>query len=217
MAINEDVILTQTDVRQERRIANNFDGTKFDSFALQVQRNYLPRLLGDAMYWDMLANINDANYEALLDGASYENREGHTVGYRGLRVYLAFLWLQLYAREGGLSYSEIGASRYQDENSTPATTAVDADTIRNQGKEADMFARQTVAFLEASSDDYPLYVSASAGKGDARAYKWRVRGDRSAGLYSSTRGFDDCDDTGGLEEGLGGDLRPRNGNHFTPR
>lgn len=184
--MNTTLLFSRSDVTVIRRIATSFDEDTFNTFALEAQRNYLPTLLGPSLYNDLLTNPTAANNVRLLDGDTYTNPQGYEVQYEGLKVYLAYLWLYTFAREGNFKYSEVGPSQYQDDNSQRAGNRSDQDTKKQLGKNANLQGRGTIDFLMTFRADFPLYTPIPAEA--SKVVSWRVRG-RSVGKYANSRGY----------------------------
>lgn len=179
-------LFEQSDVRAIRKIATTFNAETFDPFALEVQRDYLPRILGASLYTDLIENPTDANNVRLLEGEIYTDNRGEEVIYEGLKVYLSYLWIYTFAREGNLKYTEVGISQYQDDNSERAENRSDQDTKIQIGKNANLQGRETIKFLTDNRDDFPLFVTGL--KKPSQISTWNVAG-RSVARYANQSGF----------------------------
>ncbi len=180
-------LITREDVIPIRKIGKSFDLPTFDTFVLEVQRNYLPRILGASLYVDLIENPTATNNLRLLDGEIYTDNRGEKVIYEGLKVYLAYLWVYAFAREGNVKYSEVGQSQYQDDNSERAGNRSDQDTKIQLGKNANFQGRETIKFLTDNRNDFPLFTSGI--KKPSEIMTWGVAG-RSVARYANQNGFE---------------------------
>lgn len=184
--MNSIILFTQADVRAIRKIAQTFDTQTFEVFALEVQRNYLPRLLGSPLYTDLLVNPASVNNLRLLDGETYVDSRGEDVLYEGLKVYLSYLWLYTFAREGNFKYVEVGTSQYQDDNSERAANRSDQDTKKQLGKNSNFQGRETIKFLTDNSDDFPKFIPGI--KKPSEIITWGILG-QNVDRYANDNGF----------------------------
>lgn len=185
--MNAILLFAQADVTVIRKISKSFDTSTFDTFALEVQRNYLPKLVGPSLYNDLLVDPGSANNLRLLDGEVYTNNQNEKILYEGLKTYLAYLWLYTFAREGNLKFSEVGPSQYQDDDSKRAGNRSDQDTKKQMGKNANFLGRETIDFLVDNKDDFPLFIPEKQIQ--PKIVEWSVIG-RNVGRFANSKGFE---------------------------
>lgn len=185
--MNTTLLFAQADVKVIRKIATSFDGDTFNTFALEVQRNYLPKLLGPSLYNDLLVDPSSVNNVRLLNGEVYTNNENQQILYEGLKTYLAYLWLYTFAREGNLKFAEVGISQYQDDDSERAGNRSDQDTKKQMGKNANFLGRETIDFLTDNKNDFPLFIPEKQIQ--PRIIEWSVIGN-NVGKFANNKGFE---------------------------
>ena len=110
------LIFTLEDVRTVRKVSVNIDD--FDMYAVEVQRNYLTKLLGDKLYTALLGDLaagvpQTQKYVDLVDGKIYE--DGEDVIFRGVKLYCSYLWLHLYMSQGDINHTPTGTMLFKDE------------------------------------------------------------------------------------------------------
>jgi len=111
------LIFTLEDVRTVRKVSVNIDD--FDMYAVEVQRNYLTKLLGDKLYTALISDLTlgvpqTPKYVDLVDGKIYT--DGEDVIFRGVKLYCAYLWLYLYMSQSGVEHTPIGTMLFKDEH-----------------------------------------------------------------------------------------------------
>ena len=116
MANFDTLIFTIDDVRAVRKVSVNIDD--FDMFAVEVQRNYLTKLLGDKLYTALLTDLvagvpQTAKYTDLVGGKIYT--DGEDIIFRGIKLYCVYLWLYMYMSQGGVEHTPIGTVLFKDE------------------------------------------------------------------------------------------------------
>lgn len=97
-------------------------------------------------------------YFNLLEGTQYTD-DGILVNYRGSKIYLIYLFLYLYFKEGDLNYSNSGKKTYNVENTSDARTATNNSITSNHFANAQIYGKEIIKFLEDNSGSYPLYNS----------------------------------------------------------
>lgn len=150
-------VFTLTDVRNIRKdVSVNIDD--FTQYAVEAQRNYLSKLLGDKLYTALVTTSAEARFVDLLDGKIYQDG-GRDVIFRGLRVYLSYVWLYLYSVGSNSSLTPIGAQMFTDEL---AIAASDRKTARDNTdhfiKSADGFDESILRFLTRNRVTYPEFT-----------------------------------------------------------
>lgn len=185
--MNVILLFSQDDVKVIRKISKSFDGDTFDTFALEVQRNYLPKLLGPSLYNDLLVNPASVNNLRLLNGEVYTNNQNEQILFEGLKTYLAYLWLYTFAREGNLKYAEVGISKYQDNDSERAANRSDQDTKKQMGKNANFTGRATIDFLVDNKNDFPLFIPEKQIQ--PKVVDFSILG-RNVSRYANSKGFE---------------------------
>ena len=85
----ETTIITKDDIRLTwANFDKNLKDTQVDPFILKAQRSDLKPFLGDALYYDFIENLIDANYIDLLDGVVYAY-QGDNIYFNGIKPMLA--------------------------------------------------------------------------------------------------------------------------------
>lgn len=160
----ESILITVTDVNSFRQIDTKIDSTRFDAFAMDVQRANLRQLLGDALYYSFMADARTSGiYKDLLTGKDYLY-SGNTIKYYGIKPTLCYWWLAMAAREGELFHSGYGAIELVNNNQQNFESSKNKERIA-QGymEKAQYYANDLIKFLNQNSDSYPLWMGGSEG------------------------------------------------------
>lgn len=149
-------VFTLADVRTIRKdVSINIDD--FDQYAVEAQRNYLSKLLGDKLYTALIAAPTEARFVDLLDGKIYQDG-GRDVIFRGLKVYLSYVWLFLYSVGSSSSLTTTGPRIFKDELAIEAYNKKEArDNKDHFIKSADGFDESILRFLRSEKVTYPEF------------------------------------------------------------
>lgn len=149
-------VFSLADVRNVRKdVSVNIDD--FDQYAVEAQRNYLSKLLGDKLYSALITSPTDVRFTTLLDGEIYQDG-GRDVIFRGLKVYLCYVWLYLYSVGSNSSLTPIGARIFNDELAMAASDRKAArDNQDHFIKSADGMDEGILRYLNRKKDDYPEF------------------------------------------------------------
>jgi len=149
-------VFTLDDVREVRKdVSINIDD--FDQYAVEVQRNYLSKLLGDKLYNALVANPVEARMVTLLDGEIYQDG-GREVTFRGLKVYLSYVWLYLYSAGSNSSVTPIGIEMFKDELAERASDRkAGRDNTDHFIKSGDGLEEGILRYLENKKSTYPEF------------------------------------------------------------
>ena len=150
------VVFTIDDVREVRKVSVNIED--FDQFAVEAQRNYLSKLLGDALYTAMVSNPTEARFVELLDGTIY-NDGGRDKIFRGCKLYLSYVWLYLYHVGSATKQTPIGAMIFKDEFAEHGDTSRSGTVERDHFiKSADGMDESILLFLDRNRNTYPEFA-----------------------------------------------------------
>lgn len=108
----DNILFTLEDVRLVRKVSVNVDD--FELYAKEVQINYLTKVLGDSLYNSLMNSPGEARMINLLDGVIYQYG-GRDVIFRGIKRYLSYLWLYVYAIDSDIQHTKIGTMIFKDE------------------------------------------------------------------------------------------------------
>lgn len=92
--MTDTILVTHAEIDVVRKLATsiNFDAECKPVIRIAQDMDIRPAL-GDVMYYHLLDNVADPDYDALLNGANYENVDGETVSFRGLKhALICFFW-----------------------------------------------------------------------------------------------------------------------------
>lgn len=102
-------------------------------------------------------------YFDLLEGKEY-TYQNKKVNFRGSKIYLIYLFLYLYFKEGDINYSDSGKKTYNVENSTDARTPLNSSITSNHFTNAQNFGEDITKYLNDNSADYPLFESSETNQ-----------------------------------------------------
>ena len=150
-------IFTLNDVRQVRKdVSVNIDD--FEQYAIEAQRNYLSKLLGDKLYKAMVDNQAEARMVNLIEGEVYTDG-GKDVIFRGVKIYTVYIWLYLYSLASSASLTPIGSRIFKDVLAEEASQmrATKQNTDHFLGS-ADGMEESIIRYLDKKRSIYPEFV-----------------------------------------------------------
>ena len=158
----EAILITIDDIREYRKLDSKYDQTRFEAFAMEVQRKNLRDLLGQGLYYDFMDDARTSGkYKDLLDGKSY-TYNGDTIQYYGLKPVLVYWWLAVMNREGELFHTTFGASQFTNNTQQQFENAKEKERISSDYMEtAQRYANDVIQFLDENSSTYTLWESKS--------------------------------------------------------
>lgn len=152
----ETPIITPTDLRTFWGTSKNLKEDRVDPITLRAQQRYLKPLLGDALYFDFITNIETPPYVDFFNGTSYEY-QGHTIFYSGVKSLLCAFTYSLFIAENPIHITRAGNKNKQSEESTEidaATTNIKSNQAKSEAVRLQIEVEQ---YLEANRVDFPLW------------------------------------------------------------
>jgi len=156
----DQTIFKLTDVQKVRLVSDNIDD--FELYAVEVQRNYLQKILGDKLYTALLSDLDTGGlpqtqrFIDLIDGVIYT--DGDDIIFRGVQLYCCYLWLKMYFADSAIAITPIGPMLFKDEH---ADRNEASKSIRNAEahyiRAADGLEEPILRFLDSKISDYPEF------------------------------------------------------------
>jgi len=135
--------------------------TNYDQLAEEVERKQLRKLLGITLYQDVSKNPATPQNVVLLDGGDYEDCNGNTIYFEGLRYVLAYMNYSQYIGESFVSDSFAGMVKKDRQEST-ALNANERRELKSDAQELALSEWGLVeAFLNKNKDTYTLWNCAN--------------------------------------------------------
>lgn len=156
----ETILITNAEVNNYRQLDSKFETERFDAFAMETQRKNLRGFLGDALYYDFMAdNRTSGKYLDLLSGKNY-TYQGKTIRFYGLKPALIYWWLAIATREGDLFQSGYGAIQLVNNPQQNFETSKEKERIAAGYMEtAQDYINDAIKFLDTNAATYPLWES----------------------------------------------------------
>ena len=119
-------ILTPEQIKQYKDIGYKVDDKKIIPIIEQAQIVELKEVLGDRFYFDVLANINNAEYSELFNGSSFTYYDV-TYYQDGLNALLADYFMSKYILQVNTNLTPFGATQKASNDSEPT----DRNTLKD--------------------------------------------------------------------------------------
>jgi hypothetical protein len=131
--------------------------TNFEQLQEEVENKELRKLLGPALLYDIQQNPTDAKYVLLLDGDTYEDCNGNTVSFEGIRFQLSYMNYSKYVGISNIADTFTGMVV----QNRAETTAVSEGGIKREQLDAREIALQDFELMEGylneNDDTYTLW------------------------------------------------------------
>jgi hypothetical protein len=138
--------------------------TNFEQLQKEVENLELRKLLGNALLYDIQQNPTDANNVLLLDGTTFEDCNGDTIDFQGIRFQLAYMNYSKYIRVSKLSDTYTGfVNKTRNES-----TDLDVGELKNEQQNNREIALSDFEimkkYLDDNKDTYELWECANTKK-----------------------------------------------------
>lgn len=160
--MTESNLISVSDVQEYREISSNIKDERFKAFEMEVIQTNLKQLLGEPLYFAFFNDFSGGapqtqKYVDLLDGKEYEY-SGDTIQYHGLKPFIIFHWLAIFAREGDLFQASYGNVNFPSSQQQTFQLSKDKDKIQiNFLSKATEFGNEIIKFLNENHSDYDLW------------------------------------------------------------
>jgi hypothetical protein len=175
MIPNEAALIDIDFVREIRQFDKNYNSNAFDAIVLEVQRKFLLPTIGYPLYKDLIDNPTESRNVDLLDGAEY-TYNGKDKFYYGIKFYVAYKFLEIYAKEGKVKLQEKGRSELISDFTSNRDTRLSQDVWNQYKDSANENATDLLEFLDVNQDVYTLFQSSNTSTAQNEKVNFSVIG-----------------------------------------
>ena len=170
------LLIDKTDISNEKDISKHTTLDRVNEFISDAQVMDLCPLLGNAFYFDLVANYTDPNYQLLLNGGSFDVN-GCTWTHRGLKsVLIEFAWGR-YTYYGVNNDTGFGSVIKTTDFSTPTQNSDRRDIWTNSKQKANAYFSVIKQYLDLNPELFPKWANdcgSVCGEGKKNNFKYNV-------------------------------------------
>ena len=149
-------LITGVDIRQHKQISESAYEDTLNQHIKEAQFLDVQELLGANMYNDLLRNLDDVKYTALLDGGEY-TYQSDTYSNVGLKTVLVHFAYARYIKFGSFTDTAFSLVEKTEENSTPVSESTKQVIYKNNQQIAHKYWANVKAYLDRNKSTYPLW------------------------------------------------------------
>lgn len=157
-------IITIQDIKEVRPLAQ-LDPQRVDPYINESQENDLRPILGDALFYDFITNIDTTKYRELLNGKPY-SKNGYSIFFPGVKPMLCYFSLSRITQNNAINLTSYGAVQKTMQNSEPIDQRILGALITELRDVANSYQTRVVEFLNDNQTTYPLF-NVSSSKDEA--------------------------------------------------
>ena len=159
------LLISLADFEPIRQLTSNLDVKKLNPYIQEAQNFDLRPVLGEAFFYDLLANSDDSIYQDLLNGKEYQNANDETVAFEGLAAALKYFAYARYIESSNTHSTAYGLVSKTNDFSQQAQEKTIARMVTNARSSAKGYLDDVLKFLAVNADDYPIWKqSCNSGK-----------------------------------------------------
>lgn len=151
------LLITIDDIREYRPVSM-LDAKRVDPYILEAQENDLRPVLGDALYFDFLANIDTTKYRDLLNGKTY-TINSNSVDFPGIKPMLCYYSLARIVINNPLNITSYGVVQKTVNESQPVDSSTLGRLVTELRSVALSYQNRLKDFLSYNLTTYTLYNS----------------------------------------------------------
>jgi hypothetical protein len=154
-------IITIQDIKEVRPLAQ-LDPQRVDPYITEAQENDLRPILGDALFYDLITNIETTKYRELLNGKNY-TKDGYTIFFPGLKPMLCYFALARIVQNNAVNITSFGITQKNIEGSQPVDQRLIGALVTELKDVANSYQTRLIDFVQENTTTYPLF-NVSSGK-----------------------------------------------------
>jgi hypothetical protein len=157
-----EAIVTISDFEQYKPIPKSLQGEDFQPFIIRVQRDWLRRQLGKALYRDMTQNQDVAKYATLIQGGTATDSSGNTIDFFGLLPAVVYYAYADYLKQNDLKLTPAGSKTKKSNSSDMASKELIDSEYNKAMQNAYSYMTEVVDFLNDNKSTYSLFSGQKA-------------------------------------------------------
>lgn len=157
-------IITIQDIKEVRPLAQ-LDPQRVDPYISESQENDLRPILGDALFYDFITNIDTTKYRELLNGKTY-TKNNYSIFFPGVKPMLCYFSLARIAQNNPINFTSYGMVQKTMQNSEPLDQRILGALVTELRDVANSYQTRVVEFLKDNQTIYPLF-NVSSSKDEA--------------------------------------------------
>lgn len=175
-------LITSTDISAYRDFSANIDSARIDPFIQEAQEIDLKAFLGGALYYALEQALGESPvsdiYDKLFNGDIYEDCNGDTVEYKGLKPALVYYAYSRFIGAQDVSVTRAGVVSKRSDYSDPITPEVLHQKRAEARKVGSYYLEEATKYLNEKHETYTLW--ACAGKKTTKNFSIFSTGNNSA-------------------------------------
>lgn len=152
------MIIDKTEIRLHREISQNVRDEKINPIIEDAELLDLKPLLGDQLYFDLLANIAEVKYTNLLDPLEYTYNE-KTYKHQGLKKVLSIFTFARYIIHGSFTDTGFGTVQKKNQDSEPVSEAQKRNVYTKDRQTAVAYFNEVALYITRNGDTYPEWTT----------------------------------------------------------
>jgi hypothetical protein len=153
-----DLLIGRSDITPYAQIAiQSRDENMLFPHVIASQNVDVQPALGGALFTDLLTNRTDEKYRTLLEGGTYQNTNGNTVRFQGLKAAIACFTYARYLMWKNAVDTPFGVVSKKSEYSELADTKLITSIASEKRSEAMHYLRESIEFIKENENEYPLF------------------------------------------------------------
>jgi len=155
------LLINKADFIKYNAVAKGVESYRLDTFIQEAQFIDLKCAMGDSMYYDVLANISNAEYANLINGSTFTAADGIEKEHYGLKAVLVYFAWSRYTLKGSVIDTSFSMVQKTNDWSQPVSSATKRD-IRDESRQI-AFSHWEMVKEYLNVSNFPAWRKAGSG------------------------------------------------------
>lgn len=170
--LNRPLLITVQELKVFRPLSETVNkATQLDPYIREAQDMDIEPVIGAALFEDMINNLTVEKYTDLLNGKQYENSEGKTVSFMGLKAALSYYAWSRYILYRNTQDTPSGMVTKTNDFSTPVDSKVIAQQSNQCKLNGEKYLQDCIRFLKTFPAVYDLFDDGCRRKTGGNSFK----------------------------------------------
>lgn len=158
--MNKPILITLQNIKEVRPTAE-LDNVRWQPFATEAQDQDLKPILGEGLYYQLMATPTATAYAELLNGKTY-TYNGQTIYFEGIKTMIVYFFLARFIQNNAVNITRFGVVTKTLNQSQPVDAQVIRQVVNEMKSNAQTYKNDVERFLLQNQTTYPLYIGGNA-------------------------------------------------------
>jgi hypothetical protein len=159
------LLINKNDFSDFKTISKGVDVERIETFIQEAQDFDLKEIICRPFFFDILKNFQEVDYQKLIHGETYIDKDGNEIEYKGIKAVLVYFAYARYVFKGSVTDTGFGVVQKKNEYSDPISEKEKKDIRTSSRQDAMIYWKECEIYLNEKIELFPKWKECIDGCG----------------------------------------------------